>query len=89
MVKCEVLIGHLFYGHARRRKGETVEMKPEAAVAAAKFGQVRILGAATGSPPDTDPPSRGASAGQADTDVQEQEQGQEQGPAAGRKKGGR
>ncbi len=46
MAMCEVLIGHLFYGHARRRKGETVEMTASHAGKAAKAGQVRILPAA-------------------------------------------
>lgn len=43
MVKCEVLIGHLWHNGARPKKGGVIEMEPGDAQKSAAAGHVRIL----------------------------------------------
>ncbi len=42
-MRCEVLIGHLFYGHRRCALGEVIEMDGRSADACAAAGYVKIL----------------------------------------------
>ena len=47
MVKCEVLIGHLFHGHKRCAVGEVIEMDTRSAEACARARYVKVLPAET------------------------------------------